>query len=156
MTFYIISLFPEMFEGVFSQSILSRAQKEGQIEIKFINPRDFSGDKYQSVDDKPYGGGAGMIMRADIVISALESISTTNKDRPDIKPKPYSILLAASGKKYNQKTAVSLKTKKQIASAARFTRGWAIICWGRVLPRHATENCGNCSSFTNVYRNCNA
>lgn len=94
-----------MFNGVFSQSILSRAQKTGKVEIKFINPRDFSENKYQSVDDKPYGGGAGMIMRVDIVIKALESI----------KPKPYGILLSASGKKYNQKTAVNLKGKKQIA-----------------------------------------
>lgn len=105
MIFHVITLFPEMFEGAFSQSILSRAQKEGRVKIKFINPRDFSENKYQSVDDKPYGGGAGMIMRVDIVVKALESI----------KPKPYSILLSASGKKYNQKTADSLKSKKQIA-----------------------------------------
>jgi tRNA (guanine37-N1)-methyltransferase len=115
MTFHIITLFPEMFEGVFSQSILSRARKEGQIAINFINPRDFCEKKYQSVDDKPYGGGAGMIMRVDILIRALESISAAVKDDPDIKPKPYSILLAASGKKYNQKIANTLKTKKQIA-----------------------------------------
>lgn len=104
MTFHIITLFPEMFEGVFSQSILARAKKENLIKINFINPRNFALDKHKSVDDSPYGGGAGMIMKVDVLVSALESV----------KPKPYSILLSASGKKYTQSTASKLSKKNNI------------------------------------------
>lgn len=105
MTFHIVTLFPEMFEGVFSQSILARAKKESLIKINFINPRSFAIDKHKSVDDSPYGGGAGMIMKADVIVSALESI----------RPKPYSILLSASGKRYDQKKARKLAKEKSLA-----------------------------------------
>lgn len=105
MVFHIITLFPDSFTSIFSESILGRAIKKGQIKIKFINPRDFTTDSYHTVDDKPYGGGAGMVLKAEPVIDALESI----------KPKPYTILLSASGRTYTQKTAQKLKTKKQIA-----------------------------------------
>lgn len=94
-----------MFESVFSQSIIGRAQSQKRVTINFINPRDFAKNKHKSVDDKPYGGGAGMIMKVDIIVSALESI----------KPKPYTILLSASGKKYNQKIARNLKVKDNLA-----------------------------------------
>lgn len=105
MTFHIITLFPEMFEGVFSQSILARAKKENLIKINFVNPRSFAKDKHKSVDDKPFGGGAGMIMKVDIIIKALESIS----------PKPYTILLSASGKRYNQQKAQKFAREKNLA-----------------------------------------
>lgn len=94
-----------MFEGVLTQSILARAQKENLIKINFVNPRDFAKDKHKSVDDKPYGGGAGMIIRADVIVSALESIS----------PKPYSVLLSASGKRYEQKKARKFANEKNLA-----------------------------------------
>lgn len=105
MTFHILTLFPETFGSVFSESIIKRAIAKKLIKINFINPRDFATDKHKSVDDKPYGGGRGMVMRVDIIVKALESL----------KPKPYVILLSASGKKYSQKTAQKLKGKKQIA-----------------------------------------
>lgn len=105
LTFYIISLFPEVFESVFNKSILLRAQQKNQIKINYINPRNFTSDKYQTVDDKPYGGGAGMVMKVEPLVKSLESI----------KPKPYTILLSASGKPYTQKTAQKLKSKSQIA-----------------------------------------
>ena len=105
MVFHIITLFPQIFESVFSESIIKRAIDKKIIKINFINPRDFAVDKHKSVDDKPYGGGKGMLMRADIMVKALESI----------KSNPYTILLSASGKKYNQKTAQKLKAKGEIA-----------------------------------------
>lgn len=104
MVFHILTLFPQIFDSVFSQSIIKRAIGKKIIKINFINPRDFATDKYKSVDDKPYGGGMGMIMRSDIVIKALESVKT----------KPYKILLCASGKKYTQKNAQKLKSKREI------------------------------------------
>ena len=105
MTFYVLTLFPEMFEGVFSQSIIKRAQDLKKLKIKVVNIRDFARSKHKTVDDKPYGGGPGMVMKADVCIKALESI----------KPKPYTILLCASGKKYSQKVANSLSKKSSIA-----------------------------------------
>jgi len=104
VTFHILTLFAEMFEGVFSQSILKRAQDLKKIKIEIINIRDFAGDKHKTVDDKPYGGGRGMIMKVDVLVKALESIGG----------KPYRILLSASGEKYTQKSARILSKKSQI------------------------------------------
>ena len=105
MTFHIITLFPGIFVSVFTESIIKRAVAKNLIKIKFINPRDFAKDKYKTVDDKPYGGGAGMVMKVDTLVPALESI----------KPKPYTILLSASGKKFNQQKAKILAKKKNVA-----------------------------------------
>ena len=105
MTFYILTLFAEMFEGVFSQSILKRAQDLKKFKVEIVNIRDFAGDKHKTVDDKPYGGGKGMVMKVDVLVKALESIGG----------KPYSILLSAYGEKYTQKSARILAKKSQIA-----------------------------------------
>ena len=105
MTFHIITLFPESFDSIFASSILKRAIDKKIIKVKFINPRDFAKDKHKTVDDSPYGGGKGMVMKVDILTKALESI----------KPKPYTLLLSASGKKYTQQTAQKLKGKSEIA-----------------------------------------
>ena len=105
MTFHILTLFPEMFESVFSQSILKRAQSLKNLKVEIVNIRDFAGDKHKTVDDKPYGGGRGMVMKVDVLVKALESIGG----------KPYSILLSASGEKYTQKSARILANKSQIA-----------------------------------------
>lgn len=87
-TFHIVTLFPNMFDSYLGESILARGKKEGAIDFKFYNPRDFSpagktakknekvkfpGKPYVRVDDKPYGGGPGMVMQALPVIKAIES-----------------------------------------------------------------------------------
>lgn len=72
MNFHVITLFPEMFNSYLSESILKRAQKDGKISVKFYNPRKFTNDKHRSVDDKPYGGGPGMVMMVDPVLRAWE------------------------------------------------------------------------------------
>ncbi|MBI3282978.1 tRNA (guanosine(37)-N1)-methyltransferase TrmD [Candidatus Curtissbacteria bacterium] len=105
MTFTIITLFPETFQSVFSESILKRAINKRLVKINFVNPRDFALDRHKSVDDKPYGGGKGMVMRVDILACALESI----------KPKPHTILLSASGHKYTQNYAAKLAKLPNIA-----------------------------------------
>ena len=94
-----------MLKGVFSQSIIARAVGKKLIEIDLVNLRDFARDKHQTVDDKPYGGGKGMVARVDIVVNATESL----------KPKPYHILLSASGAKYNQRKAQTLAKKKAVS-----------------------------------------
>jgi len=94
-----------MFEGIFSQSIIARAQTANLVKIKIINIRDFGQGPRKNVDDKPYGGGKGMVLRVDIVAKALKTL----------KPKPYLILLSASGKKYDQKMAQMFSKKQSLA-----------------------------------------
>lgn len=105
MTIWVLTLFPEMFAWMDSQSILKRAKQKNLLNIKTLNIRDFASDKRRTVDDKPYGGGLGMILKVDIVVKTLESI----------KPKPYTILLSASGQKYTQKVAQALSKKQTLA-----------------------------------------
>ncbi|PJE67240.1 tRNA (guanosine(37)-N1)-methyltransferase TrmD [Candidatus Shapirobacteria bacterium CG10_big_fil_rev_8_21_14_0_10_40_9] len=93
----ILTLFPEMFKGPFEESIVKRAQKKGLVEIKIHNLRDWAKDRRGTVDDKPYGGGVGMVMRVDIIDRAL---STTGKSK--------TILLSPQGKVFNQKKASEL------------------------------------------------
>lgn len=95
----ILTLFPDMFAGPFSESIVSRAIQNGLVTINIHNLRDWATDKYKSVDDKPYGGGAGMVMRVDIIDAAISNIK---------HPGSKIILLDAGGEKFSQKKAVSL------------------------------------------------
>lgn len=77
MKFNVLTLFPEMFEPI-KESILKRAQENNVIEINLINIRDFSKNKHKKVDDYPYGGGAGMLIRPDVVYDAYQSIENKN------------------------------------------------------------------------------
>lgn len=95
MTISIITLFPEVFEPILNSSILKRAQKKGKVSFKLINLRDFGEGKHKVVDGRPYGGGAGMLLRADILAKALPKTG-------------HVILTSASGKPYQQKDAQRL------------------------------------------------
>ena len=77
MKFDVLTLFPEMFEPL-NHSIIKRATEQNLIDINLINIRDFSKDKHKKVDDTPYGGGAGMVIRADVVYDAFKSLKSTN------------------------------------------------------------------------------
>ncbi len=103
----ILTLFPKMFEGVFSESIIKRAQEKGLVEIKVHNLRDWARDKRGTVDDKPYGGGVGMILRVDIIDQALNKLKTENR-------KHKTILLTPQGKVFNQKKAQELTKEKNL------------------------------------------
>ena len=72
INFHIITIFPGMFDSYINESILARAQKSKKIKIKFYDPRDFTKDKHKRVDDKPYGGGPGMVMAVDPIIRAAQ------------------------------------------------------------------------------------
>ena len=74
MKISIVTLFPRMFEGFLTESIVGKAQKNGHVQIAFINLRDFAKDSYGTVDDRPYGGGAGMVLRVDVLHASLESV----------------------------------------------------------------------------------
>ena len=105
MQFDILTLFPEMFEPL-KQSIIKRAQENDLININLINIRDFSEDKHKKVDDTPAGGGAGMVMRVDVLYNAYKSIKQKENAR--------IIYLSPKGKKLNQKKVEELSKKKQI------------------------------------------
>ena len=104
MKFNILTLFPEMFT-VLESSILGRAKSEGKIEINLINIRDFSKNKHKKVDDTPYGGGAGMVIRPDVVYDAYNSIE--NK-------KAKVFYLSPQGKTLTQKKVKELSLENEI------------------------------------------
>lgn len=98
----ILTLFPEMCETVCSESIIGRARNAGKVEIVCTNIRDFSGNKWNKVDDTPYGGGMGMIMAADPIYNCYKSLFDENE------PKPHLIYMSPKGKTFDQKKAVEL------------------------------------------------
>jgi tRNA (guanine37-N1)-methyltransferase len=107
MIFHILTLFPEMITQAASHSILGRAVNAGLIKINAINIRDFSVNKHGQVDDAPYGGGAGMVMMAQPVFDAYESIKK-------ISPSPRVIYFSPQGRVLNQKKAQELSAEKEI------------------------------------------
>lgn len=100
MKFDIITIFPEIFNSYFGESIIKRAQNAGAIEIKTHNLRDYTEDKHRNVDDTPYGGGAGMVMRVEPFYNALEKIKSEGESL-----KTRTILFAAKGKRFTQQDA---------------------------------------------------
>lgn len=108
MRFDIITIFPDIFDSYLDESIIGRAQKNGIVGIYVHNLRDYADDKHLTVDDTPYGGGAGMILKLEPVYKALTDIVGKNNlpyFRKSGKPKTRIILFSAKGKRYNQAKA---------------------------------------------------
>jgi len=105
MKFDIITIFPEIFDSYFSESIIKRAQAEEHISIDIENLRDYTDDARKTIDDTPYGGGAGMVMKVEPIYKALEDVK--NKNGID-KEKTRVILFSAKGKRYTQRDAERL------------------------------------------------
>lgn len=105
MTIDILTLFPEMFEGFINASIIKRAIEKEIIRVNLINFRDYSPLNNKQVDDTPYGGGAGMILRCEPIFECLDSIDTEDA---------YIILLSPEGTKYKQDVAKRLKEHKHL------------------------------------------
>lgn len=101
--FNIITIFPHIFESYFGESMIKRALKKKLINIDVINLRDFTNDKHKTVDDTPFGGGAGMIMKVEPIYKSMQSIKSKFGSR-----KSRVILFSAKGKKYTQADAVRL------------------------------------------------
>ena len=99
MRFDIITIFPDIFESYFSESILGRAQKNGLVEIKTSDLRQWTTDNHKTVDDRPYSGGAGMVMMVEPIFKAVESL----KNFQFSKKKTRTILFSAKGKRMTQK-----------------------------------------------------
>lgn len=97
----ILTLFPNMFTGVFNESILKKAQEKKAVSLNVINFRDFADNKHKTVDDYPYGGGAGMVLKPQPIFDAVAHV-TKDSERPRI------ILLCPQGERYTQKKAEEL------------------------------------------------
>ena len=102
MIFSIISIFPEALSSYMETSILGKARKKKLIRIKTVNPRDFTKDKHKTVDDTPYGGGPGMVMKVEPIYKAVESVKKKEKGK---RKKVRTILFSTRGKLFTQKEA---------------------------------------------------
>lgn len=107
MRFDILTLFPEMFSSPFQQSILAKAIEKGLIEVRTVNIRDFAMDKHQVVDDAPYGGGQGMVMKAEPIARAIEQIKVEH-------PSARTVFLTPEGKRFDQATARELASRSHL------------------------------------------
>ncbi|MBI2609601.1 tRNA (guanosine(37)-N1)-methyltransferase TrmD [Candidatus Giovannonibacteria bacterium] len=104
--FDIITIFPKIFDSYFSESIIKRAVEKKKTEIKIWNLRDFTRDKHKKVDDRPFGGGAGMVLQAEPI---LRTVSSLKKKSVGLRTK--IILFSAKGKQFNQKIAYDWSEK---------------------------------------------
>src|SRR3989344_7104001 len=104
MKISILTLFPEMFEGPFDYSIIKNAKVQKKVNIEFINIRDFGIGRHKVVDDKPYGGGHGMILRVDVLDAAISA----SKDRKFTLETQKVVFLSPHGKTFSQKKAKEL------------------------------------------------
>lgn len=102
MTIHILTIFPEFFTSPLAASILKRAQELQAVEFHVVDIRDFASDKRQTTDDRPYGGGPGMVMKIEPIAAALESLKL-----PAHSPQVRTILTSAKGKIFKQATAQS-------------------------------------------------
>jgi len=108
MRFDIITIFPEAFTSYLNTSILKRAQKKGLIDIHVHNLRDFTKDKHKTVDERPYGGGPGMVIKIEPLARAIGSILKPKSKNQKSKGRIKVILFSAAGKQFNQKMARDL------------------------------------------------
>lgn len=107
MRFDILTLFPDMFFSPLRESILGKAMERGLIHIQTINIRDFSLDKHHVVDDTPYGGGQGMVMKVEPIARAIESVKTRHSD-------VWTVSLSPQGTPFNQDLARRLSTQAHL------------------------------------------
>jgi tRNA (guanine37-N1)-methyltransferase len=105
----ILTLFPEMFSGVFGHSILKKAAEKQAVQYNVINFRDFADNKHQTVDDYPYGGGAGMVLKPQPIFDAVESLTENTGEK-----KSRIILLCPQGERFSQKKAEELAEEEHL------------------------------------------
>ena len=118
MRTYILTLFPEMFSSVLGTSILKRACDRGLLVVKLVNIRDFTGDSHNTVDDYPYGGGPGMVIKPEPVYDAVSWV------RNDFRGEPYVVLLSPQGKVFNTSSARAIGEKDCVVLVAGHYEGF--------------------------------
>ncbi|PWI22910.1 tRNA (guanosine(37)-N1)-methyltransferase TrmD [Kurthia zopfii] len=107
MNIQVLSLFPDMFEGVFGSSIMKKAQEKGAVKMEVTDFRAYSENKHNQVDDYPYGGGAGMVLKPEPLFNAVEELVAQGK-------KPRIILMCPQGERYDQKKAEELAQEEDL------------------------------------------
>ncbi len=110
MHFDILTLFPGMFAGPFGESILKRAQQAGQISVGLHNIRDWASDRHRTADDAPFGGGAGMVMKAAPLAASIRAV----RGDPAAVPPPPVILLSPDGEVFSQAIAAELAAEPRL------------------------------------------
>lgn len=107
MKFYIITIFPEIVEEYFKHGVLAGAVGSGKIEVEAVDLREYAFDKHKKVDDTPYGGGPGMVLKADVIWNCLSALRQEIEKFGGVKAveKTKTVLLSAKGDRYNQSKA---------------------------------------------------
>ncbi len=111
MIFDILTIFPEIFRSFLSESLIKKALDKGLLQARIWNLRDFTEDRHRTTDDYPYGGGAGMVMKAEPIFRAVEEIKSQS-------PEAQSVLLTPQGERFHQTLAKELSGQKH----------WILIC----------------------------
>lgn len=119
LRFDILTLFPEMFQPILGTSIPKRAAEKGLVEYRLANIRDFATDAHASVDDKPFGGGPGMVMMCQTVFDAVEHVEKQEPDRPATR-----IILTPQGRVLDQRLAEELATRDRLLLIAGHYEGF--------------------------------
>lgn len=122
LTFSVLTLFPELLRPFTQEALLGKARDKGLLAYRLIDLRDFAGNKHNKVDDTPYGGGAGMVIRVDVVARALEALSAPDVNNPDAENPDADnsaaldevILLTPAGPRFDQRTAEELARKRHL------------------------------------------
>lgn len=104
----VLTLFPEMFEGVFNASILGKARQKGIVALEAVNFREYSTSKHKTVDDYPYGGGGGMVLKPEPVFSAVEDLQEKSKTVPKV------VLMCPQGEPFTQRKAEELAGEEHL------------------------------------------
>lgn len=104
----VLTLFPEMFTGVFNSSILGKAQEKGIVQLNAINFRSYANNKHNTVDDYPYGGGGGMVLKPEPVFAAVEDLQASAAEQPRV------ILMCPQGERFTQKKAEELSSASHL------------------------------------------
>jgi tRNA (guanine37-N1)-methyltransferase len=114
MQIEILSLFPEMFQGPLNQSLLKKAREKGLLSLSIVNLRDFTADKHRTADDTPYGGRAGMVMKVDVISSAISSLRKKAEKPRSGKAESRIILMCPTGQLLTQVRVKELAKEKHL------------------------------------------
>lgn len=106
MKFEIITLFPDFFEVSLRQSLLGKALEKKLFDIEIVNPRDFATDKHRTVDDTPYGGGGGMVMKVEPLDRCLQSLGWKHKSAGPRNDRQALVMTSAAGRRFDQAAAI--------------------------------------------------
>jgi tRNA (guanine37-N1)-methyltransferase len=118
MRIEVLTLFPSMFEGVFGSSILGKARDKGIVSLQTVNFRDYANNKHNTVDDYPFGGGGGMVLKPEPIFSAVEELTPPGGERPRV------ILMCPQGETFTQRKAEELSRESHLVFVCGHYEGY--------------------------------